>query len=1611
MYKNYIILIFLIIIYGYSHAQDYNMDNTAVSTCSGYFYDSQGSTTFNVGGLGFCTWQGTYENNENFTKTFCSNNGQNLSFNFDLIELKGTDYLNIYDGNSTAAPLIANLTSANTSGQFVSSGTCLTFEFRSFNNGTSMWCDKGGNWSASISCVTIYEIDQPGQVTTCDGFFTDDGGMTANYSPNANFTKTFCPDQWNCVKLNFSELNLGAGDQLSFYNGTSAVGAPFMTLNSASPIPPLGVSSGDGQCLTIKFTSDGTTEGTGWLASIFCPPNCGTPPNCASNPAADNQCTNATPICNLEGFCGNTSSTYNSIDHLGNDWDNVSGLMDDFCGSVENNSWLSFVAEENTATLNVWTLNCQNNQGIQMQIYATSDCQDFAPHSNCVSVGTPTDFVIQAFDLVPGQTYYLMIDGFAGDVCDYIISAGNGIALGAQITPEQTICLGNTANVTLDGVSSTGATFTWSSVPVDPTMVSYGNYIIAQPTVTTEYFVNVVGTSANPLCGPINETFNTIVNVIDDTNPACQENVDCQISATSDVTEICEGDPVTLSATGNISISLLANDFDSGEVGVGWASTTAATFSNPCGPGPDGSTCLWMGSVSPAPRNLTSIDFDVSAGGVIMFYLRYAIQGDASPCEGPDEPDEGITLQYSTNYGVSFTNIGYFNPSSVAIEPANPFTNTPSITGPTAFTSWAQYSFPIPPAAQTANTRFRWIQEASTDLTYDHWGLDSIFIGTPPPGVVINWTSNPPGLVYTGNNPPVQYPSQTITYYATIVDSTGVHTCVDSVIVIVNPNPSPEFSVDSVDCFENSTTVTFLGNSSPTTIFTWNFNGGIAVPGTGIGPHTVNWNTSGNKTIDLNVNDTGGCSSDTSVTLFIPQQLLIDSVVKTNVLCYGDNTGSLNIYATGGTGQLQYSISGPIQYNGTFNNLIAGNYSVTVTDANNCSKTSSVTISQPTASLSLTTSSNDSICAGASKNIFAAASGGTAPYSFEWKDPSGTVVGNTNSIIVNPTVTTTYSVILTDANGCTAGPKYVTVYVSPFINLTLVKENVKCKSQCNGKATLTVTGGVQPYTYSWPSGTNVNPNLCAGNYNVTVTDAWGCWKDTVFTITEPTALSYTTSMKQTKCYGSYDGVARVNASGGTSPYTYNWSTGGSYTDSLVTGQGTYQVTVTDANFCTITATITITQPSQVTLSPPSNQTICIGQPASLTATGWGGTGNLSFVWYNATMGSYTGATLNVSPTTTQVYHVYAQDINGCRSASTAAVTVFVYPKITADFIADKTTICPGDTINIQASISGGNGGPYTCTLQDGRIVIPPFKLVPEGSDTTITYTITVNDFCNSPAGVDQITVNLLPIPPIDITADTLVGCQPFTVNFSELTPSQGQTYLWNFNDGDFNTYSYSKNPKHTFEEAGVYDVELTVTSLNGCKNTILIEDMITVNKNPFANFVPEPSVQSIIKPIFYFENLSSNTYSCFWNFGDGNISSDVNPTHKYNGLGVFNVELIIVNEKGCKDTAVLPVIVKDEYTFFAPTAFSPGNDGTNDVFYVWGKGIDPENYHLLIYDRWGEIIFETYNYDPLNPKSTGWDGRVKGGKIAEIGTYTWYVLYKDLGGVERQEAGPITIVR
>ena len=331
----------------------------------------------------------------------------------------------------------------------------------------------------------------------------------------------------------------------------------------------------------------------------------------------------------------------------------------------------------------------------------------------------------------------------------------------------------------------------------------------------------------------------------------------------------CNGVTVDFTATAGAVLPVLSNDFNLGVAGPGWLSTGGATFSQPCGPGVDGTPYYWA-STSTGTPNLTTVAFDVACGGYITFDMVYSVQGGASPCEGPDLPDEGVTLQYSTNGGATWTVINYWPPNG-GYDPA--------------LTTWSNYNIPIPPGAQTAGTQFQWIQTNSSGTCCDNWGIDNVVINAAVGcgAFYYDWDYLPGS---PDNPSQTVTATQTTTYTITYTD--GTVSCTDSYTIVVPPGPTADAGPDMVYCpglpaitigaapvsSDNGATYSWTGGAGSGTIGGGDNGQGTASPAV-------------NTTYTVSVTDFG-CTSTDQMTVTMDQAPTASNIPGINVQCAGD---------------------------------------------------------------------------------------------------------------------------------------------------------------------------------------------------------------------------------------------------------------------------------------------------------------------------------------------------------------------------------------------------------------------------------------------------------------------------------------------------------------------------------------------------------------------------------------------------------------------------------------------------------------------------------------------------------------------------------------------------
>ncbi|MFM7595672.1 MAG: gliding motility-associated C-terminal domain-containing protein [Flavobacteriales bacterium] len=612
---------------------------------------------------------------------------------------------------------------------------------------------------------------------------------------------------------------------------------------------------------------------------------------------------------------------------------------------------------------------------------------------------------------------------------------------------------------------------------------------------------------------------------------------------------------------------------------------------------------------------------------------------------------------------------------------------------------------------------------------------------------------------YTGIGPNVVVAG---TYTYTITDAGNA--TANITITITEPSPlTATISSSNITCngANNGTaTVTASGGTAPYT-YLWSN-----------GPTSANVSNLAPGTYSVFVTDANGCAASANVTITEPTPLAAN-ITSTDVTCNGLNNGTASVIASGGSAPYTYLWNNNATST-TVSNLSPGNYTVTVTDANGCTTSANVTISQPVL-LTSSTTSTDVTCNGLNNGTASVtASGGTAPYTYLWSN--GPTSANVSNLAPG-----TYSVVVTDANGCTASAN-VTISQPVLLTATTSSTNISCNGLNNGTASVTASGGTAPYSYLWNNNSTFATvaNLAPGNYSVTVTDANGCTVSANVNITEPAILGANTASTNVSCNGLNNGSAAVTASGGTAPYTYLWNNNATSATVSNLAPGNYTVTITDANGCTVSGNVTITQPTVLAASATSTNVTCNGlNNGTANVTASGGTAPYTYLWNN----NATSATAsNLAPGN---YTVTVTDANGCTTSANATIS---QPSLLTVTTSSTNVTCNGQNNGTATGIPAGGISPYTFLWSNNQTTTSITNLLP--GNYSVTITDANNCTTNASVTITQpaiLTANSAVNTPIlcyggsaTITVTAIGGTSPYT-NTGNYTVNAG-TYTYTVND-------------------------------------------------------------------------------------------------------------------------------------------------------------------------------------------------------------------------------------
>lgn len=958
------------------------------------------------------------------------------------------------------------------------------------------------------------------------------------------------------------------------------------------------------------------------------------------------------------------------------------------------------------------------------------------------------------------------------------------------VSITQPLCNGGTGSINVIGTSGGVGPYTYSIPGYAPrpigtpiTNVSSGSYV-----VTIRDINNCTTTTTAVINNPPLLTINTVTK----TDPACFA------TPSGSITINASGGTGTLEYSinggGNFQASNIFSNVVAGVYAIrvrdinNCIQSTSITLNNP--------PALVITSVSTTPQSCTSINDGsitvLASGGTGA--LQYSIGGAFQSGNVFSNLTSGpytVTVRDANNCTVTITTaVTILSPVTAAI--SIPATNGFAILCKGGFTG----SINITPSGGTAPYTFQWYKNnavipgavgLSEDLVNQGVGSYKVVItdskgcsvttsdqilnepnnnisftstnktditcfGANNGTITVAATGGTGGIEYSINGGAYQISNvfSALTPGGYVVTARDANGCTQNTASINITSPAAALSITTItktDPLCNGTsngsfTIVATGGTAP---YQYSSNGSTYVSSNVLSGLSAN-------TYTLRVRDANGCIvNSSSQTLSNPAVLSFNTTSTTPQSCATVVDGTISVNAIGGTGTKQYSINGStFQSSGIFNALSAGNYTVTVRDANMCTSATPVTVGSVTAIDGTISQTGFINCFGQSTAALSInATGGTSPYTYAWSNGS-----TTTSATGLPAAS--HSVIITDIKGCST-TKSLTVTQPAQLATSLTQSNyngfgVSCVGSSNGFINQTVTGGTSPYIYTWSNGAAIKDiaSLSAGLYNVTVNDSRGCTTTGSATLVAPSAISVSLNIKEdVSCFDGNDGSLSMLGSGGTGIYNYSNNAGITWQPSPVFSTldaDNYTILVRDQNMCQAQTIVSITQP--VLLTVAVNNVIdatCGNANGSAVALGSGGTGNITYTWRNANndLITNTAALSNVGSGT---YTILVQDQNTCTTSSSVAISSTDGAQFSVSAITGVT--CP-TSLNGSAQVVIDNGqSPFTTSWSNGESGLSAVALA--GGTNSVTVRdgngCEVNRIFIVPAPT-PINVNLIQITP------------------------------------------------------------------------------------------------------------------------------------------------------------------------------------------------------------------------------------------------------------------------
>ncbi len=775
-----------------------------------------------------------------------------------------------------------------------------------------------------------------------------------------------------------------------------------------------------------------------------------------------------------------------------------------------------------------------------------------------------------------------------------------------------------------------------------------------------------------------------------------------------------------------------------------------------------------------------------------------------------------------------------------------------------------------------------------------------------------NGTSTVTGV--TGGTAPYQYSFDGGATFVTGASTTGLtagtHTvtikdansCTLTVTYNVLNNGSPTASIPSTtntSCFGGSnggfTIVGAAGSGAP---YTYTLTAPFQSNGTGIFTGLI----AGTYTVITK--DNAGCTVTTTVAITEPTQVAL-TPTSIPAKCFGASTGTINIAGSGGTSPYQYSLNGaPYQASSSYTAVGANIYNVSIQDFNGCIATQTVQVNQPTA-LAIQIATQNANCTAANGVATTTVTGGTPIYTYTWTGGGG-ASATSNSVVAG-----TYSVTATDVNGCSITGQAV-IGTTPGGAATITAlSNVTCNGANDGSLTASMIGGSAPFTYSWtPSGQTVATaiNLAPTVYTCEITDTYGCKAYISGTVTQPSTLTAIMNSNNVKCYGTSTGTVSAAGTGGTAPYTYLWASIPSTLSTVANvAIGTYTCDITDANGCTISPTISVTQPTSITLTSTVTSANCNQANGSATVIASGGApGAYTYTWSSGANSPSQGSLL------AGTYTIQVQDANNCIEVVSATIPNTAGPVIS---VTSQTNVsCFGGNNGVATTSVSGGVSPYIYSWSNGNVS----SIAPNLSAQIYTVSVTDQAGCVSSTSVSiteptQLTVSIIPTDPKCFGAANGFGIA------AALGGTPTYTYTWTGLGGN--------NPTSNPIAAGNYG--LTVIDGNGCVAT---SSMTLVNPPAMAASITSTNVSCFGACNGLAVATSTNgvgVVDYFWVGGSSPISAQT-----ATGLCAGTYTMIATDQNTCTASAIVTITEPPVLTASISSTGSVTCNGGNNGFAV-----------------------------------------------------------------------------